>query len=242
MNTPSEQEEVEGKPIDWQQEESPLFALKKMAGFLVLVAVGLLVSHYTPHGGKFTVESIAKFGESLGHWGPIFILVAGILTPLIFMPRWPLAFLGGLLYGLLWGTLLATFSSTLGAWLHYSLTKTLLSPMSQRIIKRYRLERFVVPKNKEFLAIFLMRAFPLSSFVVTNVIAGALRMDRWTFLFASFLGMIPSSLMYAAGGKLLKKPSGHFYIVAAICLVAILIGSAFAAKRIHSWQGSNGKA
>lgn len=222
--------------VDWKKEESSLSAIKRLGAFLAVAGAGVWISHSTSHGGHLTLDRITELASRLGAWGPLFILVAGILTPLAFLPRWPLAFLGGLLYGVVGGALLATFASTLGAWLHFSLSTTLLAPFSDRLRRRYKLERFVVPPHKEFTAIFLMRAFPLSSFVATNLVAGALRMNRVKFVLASFLGMIPSSLLYAAGGKLLKKPSPGFYALAALALVVMVVGTVYAEKLVHSWQ------
>lgn len=222
--------------VDWKKEESSWTAIKRLGAFLLVAALGLAASHFTTHGGKLTLDRITELAARLGPWGPLFILVAGVLTPLLFIPRWPLAFLGGLLYGVVGGALLATFASTLGAWLHFTLSRTLLAPMSDRLKKKYRLERFVVPPHKEFTAIFIMRAFPLSNFVATNLIAGALRMNRVKFVLASFLGMIPSSLLYAAGGKLMKKPSAGFYVLAGVVLVLMVVGTVYAEKLLHSWQ------
>ncbi len=224
------------KKVDWKKEESPYTAIKRLGVFLLIAAAGLLISHFSPHGGRFDVEAISAVAGRWGAWGPAIIIVAGLLTPLLFIPRWPLAFLGGLLYGVIWGTLLATFASTLGAWLHFSLSQTLLAPVSDRLRRKFNIERFVVPPHKEFSAIFIMRAFPLSNFVATNLIAGALRMNRSKFVAASFFGMIPSSFLYASWGKLMKKPSSSFYIVAVVSLVLIIVGTVVAERTIHRWQ------
>jgi uncharacterized membrane protein YdjX (TVP38/TMEM64 family) len=222
--------------VDWKKEESSLTAIKRLAAFLVVAALGLAVSHFTPHGGHLTLDKITALAGRLGAWGPLFILAAGIVTPLLFLPRWPLAFLGGLLYGVVGGAMLATFASTLGAWLHFTLSSTLLAPFSDRLRRKYNLDRFVVPPHKEFTAIFIMRAFPLSNFVATNLVAGALRMNRSKFVLASFLGMIPSSLLYAAGGKLLKKPSPGFYVLTGLAFLLMVAGTVYAEKLVHSWQ------
>ncbi len=240
MISPVKQTPHSVEEVDWKKEESSVSAFKRLGVFLVVAAVGVAVSHFTPQGGGLNLDRITELAGRLGAWGPLFILVAGILTPLLFIPRWPLAFLGGLLYGVVGGALLATFASTLGAWLHFTLSSTLLAPFSDKLRRKYKLERFVVPPHKEFTAIFIMRAFPLSNFVATNLVAGALRMNRVKFVLASFLGMIPSSLLYAAGGKLMKKPSPGFYALAALVLVLMVAGTVYAEKLVHSWQARRG--
>lgn len=207
----------------------------KLGVFLAVAAAAVLASHFTHAGDFFSEARLREVATRLGVWGPAVIVGLGIVTPLAFLPRWPLAFLGGMLYGLTWGTLLATFASTLGAWLNYSLSRSLLAPMTGRLKARYRLDRLHVPQDKEFLFIFLMRAFPLSSFVLTNLIAGALRMRPGRYVVASFFGMIPSSLMYAAAGKLMKKPDAKFYYMAAGILVVFVAASWLAQKYVQPW-------
>ena len=207
----------------------------KLAAFLGVAAAALIASHFTHLGDYFSEEKLRQVAQSLGAWGPVVIVALGVLTPLAFLPRWPLAFLGGMLYGLVWGTLLSTFASTLGAWLHYALSRSLLAPTTERLKKKYRLERLHVPHEKEFMFIFLLRAFPLSSFVLTNLIAGALKMRTARYVAASFLGMLPSSLMYAAAGKLMKKPDATFYYAAAGIVVVFVAGAWLAQKFVQPW-------
>jgi len=230
------QEAAPDKQLDLPQEGSPYRALRGVGIFLLVAALGIAVVHFLPGGSFLTAEGITKLADGLGAWGPAVIVMAGVTTPLLFLPRWPIAFLAGLLYGVAAGTFLATAASTLGAWLHFSLCKKLLAPAADRLRRRYKIEKYNIPRDKEFLAIFFLRAFPLSSFVATNLLAGALKMEPRRFVIASFLGMIPSSVMYAAWGKLLKKPSGEFYAVALASLVFIVLGTLLAQKAVHSWM------
>ncbi len=204
--------------------------IKRLSLFLVVAVGGVVAARYTNAGDYMSVEAITQLADRLGPQGPALLLLAGVLTPLMFLPRWPIAFLAGLLYGVGWGTLLAVVASTLGAWLHFMLSRTLLAPMTARLRQRYGFDHLQVPKNKQFMVLFVLRAFPLSSFVVTNLIAGALKLSRSRYVLATFLGMIPSTLLYAAWGKLMKKPDPHFYAFALLALVAVVVG-AIAAQR-----------
>jgi uncharacterized membrane protein YdjX (TVP38/TMEM64 family) len=209
--------------------------LKELLLFLLL-AVGLvLISVYTPVGKFFSLDNISQIAGRLGYWGAYILILAGILSPLLFLPRWPIAFVAGLLYGVAWGTLLATAASTLGAILHFVLAKSLLAPLSDRLRKRYAITSAPIPREKAFLVLLFLRAFPLSNFVATNLLAGAMKVHFGAFMAASFLGMLPSSLMYAAWGKLLKKPSASFGALAAISLLFIVAGTLVAQKYFYPW-------
>ena len=210
--------------------DDTLAALRRLGVFLVVAVAGVAVSRTTHVGQWMNVEKITELAGHLGPRGPLYIALAGLLTPLLFLPRWPIAFLAGLLYGVGWGTLLATVSSAAGAWLHFMLSRTLLAPMTDRLQRRYGLEHLAVPKDKQFLVLFLLRAFPLSSFVMTNLLAGALKLSRSRYILATVLGMIPSTVLYAAWGKLMKKPDPHFYVLAVLALV-LIVGGSVAAQR-----------
>lgn len=210
-------------------------ALRRLALFLLIAVAGVALSHFTKIGDYFETGSISGLADRLGPHGVLVIFVAGAVTPLMFLPRWPIAFLAGLLYGVGWGTLLATAASTVGAWLHFVLSRTLLAPASEKIKQRFGWQHLDIPREKQFMVLFLLRAFPLSNFVATNILAGALKMSRSRYLFATFFGMIPSSVMYAAWGKLMKKPDSQFYGVAVLAVVLIVVGSVLAQRYIAPW-------
>ncbi len=210
-------------------------AFRRMALFLAVAAAGVWASHFTHIGEYFSASSMQELADRMGPQGVALIVGLGVVTPLMFLPRWPIAFLAGLLYGIGWGTLLATAASTVGAWLHFMLSRTLLAPASERIKKRMGWEHLQIPRDKQFMTLFMLRAFPLSSFVATNVLAGALKLSRGRFIAATFFGMLPSSWMYAAWGKLMKKPDPQFYGLAAISLVLIVAGAVAAQRRLAPW-------
>lgn len=205
-------------------------AVRRLGLFLLVAVLGLVISHTTRVGDLLSVDKMTHWATRLGPRGPLYLLLAGLITPLMFLPRWPIAFLAGLLYGVSWGTALAVVASTGGAWLNFWLSRTLLAPMSDRLRKRYRIEHLTVPRDRQFLVLFTLRAFPLTSFVMTNLIAGALKLSRSRYLGATFLGMIPSTVLYASAGKLMKKPDPHFYVFAGIALVLMVVGAVVARR------------
>lgn len=209
--------------------------VKRLAAFIVLSLVFLALSLLTPAREWFHMDRIGRWSSSLGAWGPVILLAAGALTPLLFIPRWPIAFVAGLLYGTLWGSLLANVASTIGALTNYAMSRGLLAPFSARILRRRAASLLEIPAEKSFLALLFLRAFPLSNFVATNILAGTLRIPLRTYVSATFLGMIPSTLMYAAWGKVMKKPSAGFYAVALLTLLFIVGGTVFAQKRFVPW-------
>jgi uncharacterized membrane protein YdjX (TVP38/TMEM64 family) len=227
----SDQEQGE----DLSKPDSVWSIVRRLGLFLGVAALAVVVTHFTPLGAYFSIDAITRLSERLGSWGPVLLVLLGIFTPLLFIPRWPIAFVGGLLYGVVWGTALATFGSALGALLHYYMSRSLLSPFSERIRRKMKWTGPAIPKDKQLIALFLMRAFPLSNFVATNMMAGALRLHSGRYFYGSILGMIPSSLMYASWGKLMKQPSPWFYAVAVMTLLLMIVGAIYGRRWMASW-------
>jgi uncharacterized membrane protein YdjX (TVP38/TMEM64 family) len=210
--------------------------MKRLVVFVVVALAAVVLGTCTEVGAYFNQDAIRRLADALGWGGPAVIILAGLVTPILFLPRWPIALVSGALYGIVLGSLVANVASTLGALLNFVLAKSLLAPSADRLRERYRLTRLKVPRERAFAVLFLLRAFPLSNFVATNLVAGALKIHLGTYLTATFLGMIPSTVMYAAWGKLVKKPSSPwFYAVAAFTLFLIVTGTIVAQKRLLPW-------
>lgn len=212
----------------------------RILAFSVVAAALVWASMCEPIRQFFALEHIRHVTDSLGPFGPLAIVAFGLVTPLLFIPRWPLAVVSGLLYGVMWGVLLSTFASTLGALLQFYLARTLLAHTASRLIARSRLANVSIPRPRAFIAIFMLRAFPFSNFVVTNLLAGALRLPLRSYLFGSFLGMIPSSYMYAACGKFMKQPSLRFLLSAFACVALITVGTVLSHRHWSRWLGFGG--
>jgi len=211
--------------------------LARIAGFGLFAGLLVWATLQQPIRAFFSFENIRRMTDALGVLGPLAIIVFGIVTPLLFLPRWPLAMAAGLLYGVTRGVLLATFASTLGALLQFWLARSLLAGMASRVIARSRLAGVTLRPDKTFVAIFLLRAFPFSNFVATNLLAGAMRLHLTSYLVASFLGMLPSSYMYAACGKFMKNPSPVFLLAAFACILLITAGTVVTRRRWTRWLG-----
>ena len=209
--------------------------MARLAAFACCVGAVIGLLTLTPIGSMLSVDAVAGFAETLGPWGPITIVIFGILSPLLFLPRWPVAFVGGMLYGVLWGAILSNVASTIGSAFQYYLARGLLAPFSARLLARTRLPVKSIPEDKAFPILFFLRAFPISNFIATNLLAGSVRVPATAYFAATFLGMIPSSFMYSSWGKLLKKPGLPFYILAVAIVVALVVASLLMRKTVQRW-------
>jgi len=196
---------------------------------LLFVALGLLPAVRA----HLHADALSADARQLGPWMPLAIAVFAIVSPLAFIPRWPVAFLCGLLYGVGLGSLLANVVSTLGAWLHFRLARHAFKRAAGRLPVAARWRHALADRQTAFLALFLLRAFPLSNFTATNLLAGALGMSGRVYLTATFLGMIPSTLLYACWGKLMRKPNPAFYALMAGLFVFLVAGTWLARRLLQ---------
>lgn len=208
--------------------------LRRLLLFFLLAAAILALLRYTPLREFVSEGGVSSLAGRLGYWGPLAIFAIGVVSPFLFLPRWPVAVASGMLYGLLWGSALANTASALGAGLHYWLARGLLYPAAERIRQRYKLPAGSAwSGSKVFVVVFLLRALPFSNFVLTNLLSGAIKV-RWSiYLAASFFGMIPSTLMYAAVGQAVDDPADKTSWVLAIGLFLLLTAGAWVFSR-HS--------
>ncbi|MBP7275599.1 MAG: TVP38/TMEM64 family protein [Kiritimatiellae bacterium] len=197
----------------------------KLVAFCVTVAVLLVLGAHPEVRAWLDPVRLEQYIESLGGWGLWALVAFGLLGPLLFLPRWPIAVVCGLLYGVVWGSLLANTVSAAGAVLHYAAARWAMKRPSSRWIVRAQARAVEWPGHRAFAVLFFMRAFPLTSFVATNILAGGLKIPWRTYIGASFLGMIPSTVMYAALGKVAKKPGAGWYSLILALLACTIAGT-----------------
>lgn len=180
---------------------------------------------------RFSPSSIEATVERLGVWGPLALAGIGFVLPFLMIPRWPMVFVAGALYGIWCGTALGVFASGLGSTVHFLLTRRMLRRSGSRW-RRWLRAAGRLDNRRSFLFLFFLRAFPLTHCGLVNVTAGALHMEMKTYLSATLLGMIPSSLVYAAWGKLMQRPHPAYYVLAVVLTLLLFVAAGIAIRKL----------
>ena len=220
--------EVNGQGKFDEAREVPV--LRKLLVFVLLSVVFVAIGTYPPLRAHLRPEALDRTIEGLGWLGPVLLALIGALSPLLMLPRWPVAVVSGMVYGVFWGTCLANTASLVGAWLQYGMSRWMLAHMAARWLAGNRWRHLLESQKGVFLFLFLFRTFPLSNFVATNLLCGSLRIPARTYLLASLFGMIPSTILYASWGALALEPSGGFMFLAFFSLAFIVLGTLFAKR------------
>ena len=204
-----------------------------LCAFLVFAAAAVVAGRHPAVRPYLSEPFIQEWAGRLGVWGPMAIVGLSLVLPFLFLPRWPLVFAAGALYGMVYGTLLGTAAGTLGALLHFTFSRRLLRPAGDRVRRRFGLpER--MGDRQAMLLLFSVRAFPFSNYGLTNLLAAAINMRLAPFAVATALGMMPSTALIAAWGKLMRKPAPAFF--------ALAIGLTIAMGAAAWWLGRHGLA
>jgi uncharacterized membrane protein YdjX (TVP38/TMEM64 family) len=106
----------------------------------------------------------------------------------------------GAIFGLGWGAAIVSLSSTLGATLAFLLARHLLgSPVRNRFGSRLgAIDRGI--EREGGLYLFALRLVPLFPFFLVNLGMGLTRMPLATYVWISWLGMLPGTVVYVNAG------------------------------------------
>ncbi len=110
-----------------------------------------------------------------------------------------LTLIGGAIFN--WLALpVVVFSATIGATIIFILSKSILADyFSKKIIKKYKSLEKGFSKNHFYYLLFL-RLIPFAPFFVVNILAGIINMRIISYLFATFIGIIPGTTIYVFTG------------------------------------------
>lgn len=168
-----------------------------------LLVVGYL-SDFTTHL-RTALDWIYGLGAS---GGALYILLYILITVLL-VPGSILTIGSGAVFGVLWGTILTSVGSTIGAGAAF-------------LIGRFFLRDWVAHKAHEYprfqavddaigreggKIIFLLRMSPLMPFNLSNYLYSLSKVSFRSYLLASWIGMLPGTLMYVYFGSLIESLS-----------------------------------
>lgn len=201
---------------------------------LALIVAGLatVVAAYLLLPVQDWAEAFRGWLEELGAIGWVaFVLIYAAAT-LALVPGSLLTVAGGLAFGL-WAFPLVIAGATLGAALAFLAGRHLVRDrVSARIEANRRMRAIDAAIAEEgWKVVGLLRLSPAVPFSIQNWILGATRVDFWPYLAATFVGIMPGTLLYvwiaslgAGGGGGPAKWAFFAVGIAATLAVTILVG------------------
>lgn len=153
------------------------------------------------------LAAVVERNRELGVWGPVILIFVYILACVFFLPGSPLTLAAGFSFGFFWGYVSVTIGSVLGATAAFLLGRYLARGWVESWIgdhSRFRTLDEAVARQG-FRIVLLTRLSPVFPFNVLNYAFGLTRVSLRDYFLASWLGMIPGTLMYVYLGTGLKN-------------------------------------
>lgn len=131
----------------------------------------------------------------------IFILVYTVAVALSIPGAIFLTLIGGFLFGILWGTFLVVLSATLGATILFFAVQSSLGEVFAKRASGWVSRMRSGFKDNAFSYLLTLRLIPLFPFWVINIVSAVLGVSASTFIIATFIGIIPGSIVYVSVGN-----------------------------------------
>ncbi len=172
---------------------------------ILLTAIGLLMTaHFL--GPQTLFPTLLNLVADLGAWGGLLFILLYIFATVLFIPGTILTLSAGVLFGVVHGSLLVSIGSTLGSAAAFLtgryITRKWVSKKTQENSRFKTIDQAVSEKGWKI--VVLTRLTPALPFNLLNYAFGLTKIGLGTYMFSSWIGMIPATVMYVYVGSLAK--------------------------------------
>ncbi len=194
----------------------------------------------------------ARLGElrtwilSLGAWGPIVYIFLYVGAVVLALPGSVITVMAGVLFGSVVGVVTVSVGSTLGATLAFIISRHVArDAIAQKFAAEKKFQQLDrLTKEHGAIIVAITRLVPLFPFNLLNYGFGLTRVPLWTYVFWSWICMLPGTVLYVVGadavasavseGRVPWVLIGIFVLTVAIIIVLVRQ----ARKRLKTKEGS----
>lgn len=201
----------------------------------------------------FDVRAVLREGLDaigrLGAWGPVLFIAAYVVATVLFLPGSVLTLGAGAVFGVALGSVYVSIASTLGATAAFLVGRYLARDWVAKKIEGNAafaaIDRAVAAEGWKIVG--LTRLSPAFPFSLLNYAFGVTRVSLRDYVLASWIGMMPGTVMYVYVGSLARAAGDRSrtpaeWTLYAIGLIATIVVTIFVtrlaraalAKRTHS--------
>lgn len=171
--------------------------MKYVLGILIVVLlIGL--------GRHFNMQELLGSIQRSGSWGPFVFIAAYVLACVLFLPGAILTLGAGALFGVFWGTAYVSLGSVLGATAAFLIGRYLVRDwVAKKIENNPKFKAISAAVTREgFKIVGLTRLSPIFPFNLLNYAYGVTGVRLRDYVIASWIGMLPGTVMYVYLGSL----------------------------------------
>jgi uncharacterized membrane protein YdjX (TVP38/TMEM64 family) len=187
-----------------QSDKSKKLTLSLVAIGVLVILAGLAVVYGQPLWELFSSQDrIEQTIEDAGAWGPVVLILMQILQTIAApIPGQLTAFAGGYLFGTVLGTTYAMIGATIGFTIIFILARKLGRPFVEYFVDKKTLKKFdYLAESKGVFIFFLTALLPFFPDDLICFVAGLTKIPIRTLVIITFLGRLPTNLIYAFAGE-----------------------------------------
>jgi len=176
-----------------------------------LATMALILGLSKLYHGNIYLQQLMNRLDGLGvWWAPIVYIGMYILMSGIFFPSIVFKVLAGTLFGIFGGVVFASIAATISSLIKFSLARYFFrETISKRIYRNETLKTIdYAIKEDGWKVLLLLRNIPVFNSMFLNYLCGVSKIRMRDFVTASFIGRLPTTLMYVYLGYLAGYVSG----------------------------------
>lgn len=153
------------------------------------------------------LQSLLEGIRGMGAWGPVLLAAAYVIATVCFVPGSLMTLGAGFLFGVVTGAVTVSLASLVGASAAFWLGRTIARGWVERRFAGERrfeaLDRAI--EREGFKIVLLVRLSPVIPYTAINYVLGLTKISYRDFLLASWIGMLPGTILYAYLGSTLQN-------------------------------------
>jgi uncharacterized membrane protein YdjX (TVP38/TMEM64 family) len=210
--------------------------------FVIFLALVIVIFRFIDAGE--ILNSLRGWISTLGAWGPLVYVLIYIAAVIAALPGSVITVAGAALFGSMWGVVLVSIASTCGAGIAFLISRYLargliLNKLSHN--EKFRRLDYLTKKHGAVI-VAVTRLVPLFPFNLLNYGFGLTGVTFRTYVFWSWLCMLPGTVLYVVGTDALLSAitSGRIpWPLVSIALIAAVIMAVVAALVRKKIKNSN---
>jgi uncharacterized membrane protein YdjX (TVP38/TMEM64 family) len=218
-------------PISFQSRFRLLTILKLV---LIVALVALTVYLFITEEDLFRNPQLIKMGVlRWGAWGPIGFMLLYAFGPSLLVPGAVMTLAAGLAFGTVWGSVYSIIGADIGALIAFGAGRFLGKGFVNSLLSGRFGDTLDKIARNGFQIILYLRVFPIIPYNALNLLAGASPISFKDYFWASIIGMIPGTILFAfLGNELWHPTSPRFMLAVALIAVSFACGELYRRTRI----------
>jgi uncharacterized membrane protein YdjX (TVP38/TMEM64 family) len=161
---------------------------------------------------RLWIDAVLDWIAGLGVWGPVLYILLYVLFTVCLVPGSPMSIGAGAAFGVGLGTILGSVAATMGATAAFLVSRYCARGWVERRIRGKpmygAIDEAVARDGRKI--VLLTRLSPVFPFTLVNYAFGLTHVSLRDYVLASWIGMLPATLMYAYFGSLTRATTSVY--------------------------------